>query len=176
MSRAAADQGRVIRLPVHMVERVNAARAVYRSLLRRGITYPTDAQTAEGLQTTTEDVESLLALARDIWSLDALIEHDLIEVVGGHPTASDGVEVEVEDGFRLTGVGTALMLLPERDADMVARRFGIGEYDEQTLDEVGRVWGVTRERVRQVVNKRLPELRAGLVDWTDNGLGVDGTA
>jgi RNA polymerase primary sigma factor len=161
VTRALADQGRLIRLPVHVsdqVRRVMRARRVLGQKLNRE---PTTAEIAAESTLPEKRVIELLEIVDDAVSLETPIP-------GGDSLYGDLVENETADGpdeaasesFRAAELDDALARLEPRLRELLERRFGLAGHPSQTLDEIGRSLGVTRERVRQLETRALRELRA----------------
>ena len=160
VTRALADQGRTIRLPVHVVERVQQLGAAERSLLRRLGRDPTLGELAEELEWTTEAVENLMQQRQHTVSLETPIgeeESTLEDFVQG-PSAWTPDEVAVRLLTR-EDVERALEDLAPRLRLLLSLRFGLFDDRSRTLEEVGQTLGVTRERVRQLERQALNQLR-----------------
>lgn len=173
VTRGLADQGRMIRLPVHMVEQIQKILAAQRGAAVQGHT-PTYAELGQLTSQSADKVEYLLSLDRPAHSLDYLVP----DGKGGlEPMADqlvDPTDVDVVD--RIAGeqlkaeVHAVLDTLTERQAGVIAMRFGIDDGEEKTLDAIGKVYGVTRERIRQIESKTMallkePERSASLRDY-----------
>ncbi|WP_353711468.1 sigma-70 family RNA polymerase sigma factor [Arthrobacter sp. K5] len=162
VTRALADQGRLIRLPVHMVEQIHKVLAVQRSAAMEGITC-TIEEVAHRAGTTASKVEYLLNLDRLVYSLDVLVP----DCRGGlEPLAEqlvDPLDVDVVEGIakeQLTvQIHTILDTFTEREAGVIAMRFGLTDGEHKTLDEIGKIYGVTRERIRQIEKKTMDLLK-----------------
>lgn len=162
VTRALADQGRLIRLPVHMVEQIHKVLAVQRSAAMEGITC-TIEEIAHRADTTASKVEYLLKLDKLVYSLDVLVPDGR----GGlEPLAEqllDPLDVDVVEGIaneQLTAqIHTILDTFTEREAGVVAMRFGLTDGEHKTLDEIGKIYGVTRERIRQIEKKTMDLLK-----------------
>jgi RNA polymerase primary sigma factor len=161
ISRALADQGRTIRIPVHMVETSKRLSQVSRRLVQELGREPTDEELAAGMDTTVAQVRQVLELAREPLSMETPIGEegdsqlgDLIE----DRNAQSPMEAALDAGLRAQ-VGAILEGLTPREQRVLRMRFGIGEKSEHTLEEVGRDFNVTRERIRQIEAKALGKLR-----------------
>jgi RNA polymerase primary sigma factor len=160
VSRAVADKARTIRIPVHMFERMNKVGQVERQLVQRLGREPRPAEIAEELGLTTEQVREILRMAqlpvslekplgeREDSKLGDLVKDELAE----SPLDATSVSLRRED------VKHALSALPERERRVIELRFGLHGGQPRTLDEVGRTFGVTRERIRQIENSTLKTL------------------
>ena len=161
ISRGIAQQGRIVRLPVHVAEQVNQVSAVRRTLERRLGREPELVEIADELGLTEEQVIDLLRLARDHVSLDAPIEADgdtaLGDLLARDTTPGpDEVVLDAEDRARLDNL---LDSLDERSADVVRRRYGLLDGRQAKLADIASVWGITAERVRQIERQAIAKLR-----------------
>jgi len=162
ISRGIAQQGRIVRLPVHVAEQVNQVSAVRRTLERRLGREPEIAEIAEELAVSVDAIVDLLRLARDHVSLDAPIEQDGDTALGdllARETAPgpDEMVLDAEDRARLEGM---LSSLDERSADVVRRRYGLLDGRQAKLSDIAAVWGMTSERVRQIERHAISKLRS----------------
>ena len=161
ISRAIADQSRTIRVPVHMVENSNKLTRTARVLVQELGREPTPEELAEAMDFSVEKVRSVLRLAKEPLSLETPIGDE------GDTHLGDFVEderaISPADGamarLREEQVGSVLHTLAPREEKIVRMRFGIGEKSERTLEEVGREFRVTRERIRQIEAKALKKLQ-----------------
>jgi RNA polymerase primary sigma factor len=161
ITRALADQGRLIRLPVHVSDQVRRVMRVRRMLAQRLNREPTVAEIAAESTLPEGRVVGLLDIVDDAVSLES-------PIAGGDSLYGDLVENEEADGpdtvasehFRAEELEHALGRLEPRLRELLERRFGLAGHNAQTLDEIGRSLGVTRERVRQLETRALRELRA----------------
>jgi len=166
VTRGLADQGRMIRLPVHMVEQVQKVLAAQHEATLRGFTL-TPAELGKLTGHSAEKVEYLLGLDRPAYSLDYLVP----DGKGGlEPLADQLVDqlvdpMDVDVVERIAGeqpnaeVHAVLDTLTEREAGVIAMRFGLDDGEEKTLDAIGKVYGVTRERIRQIESKTMALLK-----------------
>jgi RNA polymerase primary sigma factor len=162
VTRAIADKGRTIRIPVHMVEKLNKVVHVERQLIQQLGREPTPDEIARELDTTAREVRDVLRMAQQPISLE--------KPVGEEDDSSLGDFVEdqtVESPFeqaaerlRRENLHRALAALPEREREVIEMRFGITGERPYTLEEVGRAFNVTRERIRQIENHTLKKLEA----------------
>jgi RNA polymerase primary sigma factor len=161
LQRSLADQGRTIRVPVHMTEQINRALRIRRDLAQQLGRDPTSAEIAEALGLTKERVEQILRYGREPVSLDAPVGDDGDSVFGDFiedvdaPTATDSIDFALLQA-RLRAV---LSTVPERSAAVVRLRYGLDDGRPRTLEEVGRELDLTRERIRQIERETLRELR-----------------
>jgi RNA polymerase primary sigma factor len=161
VSRAVADQGRTIRVPVHMGDQLNRMRRVQLRLTQELGREPTIEELAAGMETTPDKVETLLEIARRPVSLETPIDED------GDSTFGDFVEdvnspapaEEVATNLLHEQLNNALDRLPQREAQILRLRYGLEDGRVYTLEEVGQAIGVTRERVRQLEAQALNRLR-----------------
>lgn len=162
ISRGIAQQGRIVRLPVHVAEQVNQVSAVRRTLERRLGREPELVEIADELGLTEEQVIDLLRLARDHVSLDAPVEEDGDTALGDllareMSPGPDEMVLDAEDRARLDGM---LSALDERSADVVRRRYGLVDGRQAKLADIAAVWGITAERVRQIERHAIAKLRS----------------
>jgi RNA polymerase primary sigma factor len=161
VSRAVADQGRTIRVPVHMGDQLNRMRRVQMRLTQELGRDPSMEELAIGMETTPDKVENLLEIARRPVSLETPIDED------GDSTFGDFVEdinspapaEEVANNLLHEQLKAALDRLPPREAQILRLRYGLEDGRVYTLEEVGQAIGVTRERVRQLEAQALNRLR-----------------
>ena len=161
VSRAVADQGRTIRVPVHMGDQLNRMRRVQLQLLQELGREPKIDELARSMDTTPDKVENLLEISRRPVSLETPIDDegdstfgDFVEDITS-PVPSD----EVATHLLHTQLQQALDRLPEREAQILRLRYGLADGRVYTLEEVGNTIGVTRERVRQLEAQALNRLR-----------------
>ena len=161
VSRAVADQGRTIRVPVHMGDQLNRMRRVQLKLLQELGRDPKIEELAEGMETTPEKVENLLEISRRPVSLETPIDDEGDSTFGdfvedaNSPAPSD----EVATHLLQEQLQQALDKLPSREAQILRLRYGLADGRVYTLEEVGQTIGVTRERVRQLEAQALNRLR-----------------
>lgn len=161
VSRAVADQGRTIRVPVHMGDQLNRMRRVQLRLLQELGRDPKIDELAEGMETTPEKVENLLEISRRPVSLETPIDDEGDSTFGdfvedsNSPAPSD----EVTTHLLQEQLQQALDKLPAREAQILRLRYGLADGRVYTLEEVGQTIGVTRERVRQLEAQALNRLR-----------------
>ena len=161
VTRALADQSRTIRIPVHMVESVNRVTRCQRQLVQELSREPTLEEVAERTEMEPHRVQEILRLGQDTISLQAPISEgedfslsDLVEDQGAVPPADAAARILLNEAVKL-----ALSELSERERELIRLRFGLEDGRSRTLEEVGKVFGVTRERVRQIEAKTLLKLR-----------------
>jgi RNA polymerase primary sigma factor len=162
VTRAIADKARTIRIPVHMVEKLNKVVHIERQLVQRLGREPRPDEIAEELEMTTEEVREILRMSQLPISLEKPIGEEEESELG------DFVEDESAESpfdtatlsLRREDVEHALSALPERERQVIELRFGLSGAQPCTLEEVGRAFGVTRERIRQIENNTLKKLES----------------
>ncbi len=161
ITRAIADQARTIRIPVHMVESMHKVQRQQRQLMQELERYPTIEELAEKVDMPPQRVREILRIAQDPLSLDS--------PVGEEDDSNLADFIEDQHAIMPADVATANSLseqimsalddLSDREKEVVRLRFGLDGDQPQTLEEVGRQFGVTRERIRQIESKTLAKLR-----------------
>ena len=161
ITRAIADQARTIRIPVHMVELMNRLVRTQRQMAQELEREPTIDELAEKVDLPTERVREILRIAQDPVSLDSPVgDEDDVNVGDFIPDSAAEAPLEVATRRMLAkAVEEALDDLTEREKEVVRMRFGLVDGQAKTLEEVGREFGVTRERIRQIEAKTLAKLR-----------------
>jgi RNA polymerase primary sigma factor len=161
LQRAIADQGRTIRVPVHMVEQINKALRVKRDLATELSREPTFAELGAVLEMTAERVEEILGYGRETLSLETPVGDDGTATFGEFIEDADApIAADVVDfGLLQDRLRSVLGTLPDRSAAVMRMRFGLDDGRARTLDEVGKELGLTRERIRQIERDTLRELR-----------------
>ncbi|MCW2680194.1 MAG: rpoD, partial [Frankiales bacterium] len=161
ITRAKADQARTIRIPVHMVEQINKLTRVQREMLQELGREPTPEELAKELDMTPEKVVEIQGYAREPVSLETTIGDDQDSSLGDFIEDADApVAAEVVSyGLMQEQLGEVLRTLTDREAAVVKMRFGLVDGQPRTLDEIGREFGLTRERIRQIESKTLSKLR-----------------
>jgi RNA polymerase primary sigma factor len=176
ITRAIADQARTVRLPVHVIENVNKYRKALDSLIVELSREPTSAELAERMGVSVTAVEQLQeALSREPISLERPLSQeregtleDVIEAVAATPLEEAAAELLRDD------LSNALQILPPREREIITLRFGLRGTAPLTLEEVGKHFNLTRERVRQLEARAMshlresPEMRS-LVEYLHNG-------
>jgi len=163
ISRGMADQGRTIRLPVHLVEQVNKLSRLKRELHQQLGRDATMAELAEESGIPEEKIGDLLDHARDPVSLDMPVASDEEAPLGDfiEDSESTSAEAQVVAGFMHEDINKVLRTLDEREQSVVRLRYGLDDGRPRTLDEIGRVFGISRERVRQIERDSMAKLRVG---------------
>ena len=175
ITRAIADQARTIRIPVHMVESINKVHRISRQMMQELEREPTIEEVAAKVDITPDRVREIMRISQDPLSLDSPIGEtddsnlsDFIEDTQADAPAEMAARMMLGDA-----VVEALDELSDREKDVVRLRFGITDGQARTLEEVGKEFGVTRERIRQIEAKTLAKLRnpnrsQKLRDYLDN--------
>ena len=162
VTRAIADKGRTIRIPVHMVEKLNKVVHVERQLVQQLGREPTSEEIAAELETNVREVRDVLRMAQQPVSLEKPIGEEEESELGDFvedQTAESPFELASER-LRRENLRRALAALPEREREVIEMRFGLTGERPFTLEEVGRAFNVTRERIRQIENHTLKKLEA----------------
>jgi RNA polymerase primary sigma factor len=161
ITRAMADQARTIRIPVHMVEVINKLARVQRQMLQDLGREPTPEELAHELDMTPEKVVEVQKYGREPISLHTPLGEDGDSEFGDLIEDSEAIVPAEAVNFTLLQeqLVSVLDTLTEREAGVVSMRFGITDGQSKTLDEIGRVYGVTRERIRQIESKTMSKLR-----------------
>src|SRR5687767_6704699 len=162
VTRAIADKARTIRIPVHMVEKLNKVVHIERQLVQRLGREPRPEEIADELEITLEEVREIMRMSQLPVSLEKPIGEEEESELG------DFVEDESAESpfdtatlaLRREDIETALSSLPERERKVIELRFGLKGEGPRTLEEVGRAFGVTRERIRQIENNTLKKLES----------------
>ena len=160
ITRAIADQARTIRIPVHMVETINKVLRVQRQMLQELGREPTVEEVADRVDMSSDRVRDILRVSQETVSLEQPIGDDDFSL---SDLIEDETAVAPSDAATLTllnkAVHDALSELSDRERRVVRMRFGLDDGQMRTLEEVGREFGVTRERIRQIESKTLAKLR-----------------
>ena len=162
MTRAIADKARTIRIPVHMVEKLNKVVHIERQLVQRLGREPRPDEIAEELEMTTDEVREILRMAQHPISLEKPIGEEEDSELGDF-VEDDSAESPFDSAslqLRRSDIENALSSLPERERRVIELRFGLDGEPPCTLEEVGKAFGVTRERIRQIENNTLKRLES----------------
>ncbi|MBB6000422.1 RNA polymerase primary sigma factor [Streptomonospora salina] len=161
ITRAMADQARTIRIPVHMVEVINKLARVQRQMLQDLGREPTPEELAKELDMTPEKVVEVQKYGREPISLHTPLGEDGDSEFGDLIEDSEAIQPGEAVSFTLLQeqLHSVLDTLSEREAGVVSMRFGLTDGQPKTLDEIGKVYGVTRERIRQIESKTMSKLR-----------------
>jgi RNA polymerase primary sigma factor len=159
VARALADKGRTIRMPVHIVERLQKMNRAERTLWAVLGREPTLEEIAEEANLPLQQAKEVRAAARASTSLDAPVGEADDAVLGDFVPGEEPLpDEQVEDSLRSQTLATALRALPERHRNVVVLRYGLDDAEPKTLEEIGRRLGLTRERVRQIEVEALKRL------------------
>jgi RNA polymerase primary sigma factor len=161
VTRAIADKARTIRIPVHMAEKLNRVIHAERQLIQQLGREPTPAEIATELELPSSEVREILRMAQQPISLEKPVGDeddsalaDFVEDVGAESPFETASE-----SLRRESVGRVLAVLPRREREVLEMRYGITGGRSRTLEEVGRAFNITRERVRQIENRTLKKLQ-----------------
>ena len=161
VTRAIADKARTIRIPVHMVEKLNRVTHVERQLVQRLGREPEPEEIAAELEWSVREVRDILRLSQLPVSLEKPVgDEDESEL--GDLVADDTAESPFEratESLQREDIQRALDALPDRERHVIELRFGLRGHEPMTLEEVGRAFGVTRERIRQIETNTLRKLK-----------------
>ncbi|NET48749.1 MAG: RNA polymerase sigma factor, RpoD/SigA family [Merismopedia sp. SIO2A8] len=162
ITRTIANDARTIRLPIHIVEKLNKLKKVHRELRRTLQRNPTEVELAESLKISLENVRNLQQVRRQSLSLNHRVgkgeDTELLELLEDGNTQSP--ENQMSDSMMRQDIAGVLSdVLTEREKDIIALRYGLTTGEPRTLEEVGRVFNLSRERVRQIQTKAMRKLR-----------------
>ncbi len=160
VTRAIADKARTIRIPVHMVEKLNKVVHVERQLVQEFGREPVPEEIAAELQWTAREVKDILRIAQLPVSLEKPIGEEEDSELGDfvEDEAAESPFERASENLRRENVRRALEALPPREREVIEMRYGLKGHKARTLEEVGRAFGVTRERIRQIENNTLKKL------------------
>ena len=174
ITRAIADQARTIRIPVHMVETINKLYRTSRRLMQELGREPSSEEIGEELEIEPERVREIFKIAQDVTSLEAPVGEDKESFLGDFIPDEGSLSPVDQASKQLLKdhLDEVLATLSDREAKVLKLRFGLEENNQMTLEEVGKVFGVTRERIRQIEAKALrklkhPSRRKKLQDYLD---------
>jgi RNA polymerase primary sigma factor len=162
VTRAIADKGRTIRIPVHMVEKLNKVIHIERQLVQELGREPTPDEIARELECTSREVRDILRMSQQPVSLEKPIGEEEDSALGDFiedATAESPFEIASKN-LRDENVCRALAVLPRREREVIEMRFGLTGGRPRTLEEVGQAFNVTRERIRQIENHTLKKLES----------------
>ena len=161
ITRSIADQARTIRIPVHMIETINKLNRISRQMLQEKGREPTPEELASKMGLPEEKIRKVMKIAKEPISLETPVGDDDDSHLGDFiEDSSIVVEAEAATSESLkNAINGVLDEMPPREAQVLRMRFGIGMPSDHTLEEVGRQFGVTRERIRQIEAKALRKLR-----------------
>jgi RNA polymerase primary sigma factor len=161
VTRAIADKARTIRIPVHMVEKLNRVTHVERQLVQRLGREPEPAEIAAELKISVREVRDILRVAQMPVSLEKPVGDEEESELGDF-VADESMEEPFDsatENLQREDIQRALNALPERERQVIELRYGLRGHEPLTLEEVGRAFGVTRERIRQIENNTLKKLK-----------------
>ncbi len=166
ITRALADKARTIRIPVHLVETINRLRAISQRLTQRLGRKPTDEEIAAEANVTVEKINEIKKVVKDTISLETPIGKEEDSRLGDFiiDREAPGPASAVASLLLQEEIRGILGTLSERERQVVELRFGIGDGHVHTLEEIGRLFGVTRERVRQIEGKALAKLKHAMTE------------
>jgi RNA polymerase primary sigma factor len=161
ITRAIADQARTIRIPVHMVETINKLVRIQRQLLQDLGREPTDEEIGEQMEMSPEKVREIRKISQEPVSLETPVGEEDDSALGDFIEDSEAVVPLERASFRLLQeqLESVLHTLSEREKEVIRLRFGLVDGQPRTLEDVGKKFGVTRERIRQIESKTLSKLR-----------------
>src|SRR5881227_295289 len=162
VTRAIADKGRTIRIPVHMVEKLNKVVHVKRQLVQELGREPNPEEIARELECTTREVRDILRMSQQPVSLEKPVGDEEESELGDFVEDQNAVSPFelASENLRKENVHRALAALPQREREVIEMRFGLTGGRPRTLEEVGRAFNVTRERIRQIENHTLKKLES----------------
>ena len=161
ISKALADQSRAIRIPPHIIEKLSRLGKITNELTIELEREPTVKEIAARMGEKEEDVKKWRAIVKDPISIDQSI-NDEDDATLADLVADDSIESPIEDIHQeeiAKKIGAVLSTLDQREADIIARRFGIGNQKAQTLEDIGLTYGLSKERIRQIEEKAMKKLR-----------------
>lgn len=161
ISRALSDHSRTIRIPANMVELLSKVKKATAELIQKNEKQPSDEEIAEYLGVEVDKVQTVMDISQAITSLDIPVDDDgetsIGDLIADHSAENPLANLMREANLQI--VETVLNTLSSKEADVLRMRFGINADKPMTLEEVGKHYGVTRERIRQVENKAIRKLR-----------------
>jgi RNA polymerase primary sigma factor len=162
VTRAIADKGRTIRIPVHMVEKLNKVVQVERQLVQSLGREPTPEEIADNLDCTPREVRDILRMSQQPISLERPVGEEDESELGDFVEDENAISPFelASENLRRENVRRALAALPQREREVIEMRFGLTGGRPRTLEEVGRAFNVTRERIRQIENHTLKKLES----------------
>ncbi len=178
IERAIINQSRTVRLPVHIADDVNKMFRCTRELVRKLNREPSAREVAEKMEVDIAHVRRLMVLEKKIYSIEQHMgeENDFSLLDTMEDTSGVSAAELIENLNKYEVVAPMFETLPDNEKNILALRFGLDDQEPQTLDTIGRIYGVTRERIRQIearaldrLRTRLEELQAGVVDLAAAG-------
>lgn len=171
VERAIMNQGRTIRLPIHIVKELNTYLRAARTLTQQLDHEPTSEEIALLVDKPLEDIQRIMELQRDVASIDVPVsegDKSLVDIIADED--NDDPQMLLQNSDLVAKLDKILNYLPDRQREVIARRFGLRGYERETLEEVGRNIHLTRERVRQIQFEAMKRLREMLLE---NGIDQD---
>jgi RNA polymerase primary sigma factor len=161
ITRAIADQARTIRIPVHMVETINKLIRTARKKAQELGREPTAEEIGEEMEMNSDRVREIFKIAQETTSLEKPVGDDENSLLGDfiEDTSQPAPDVQASKQLLKENIEEVLVTLSDREARVLKMRFGLDGYRPMTLEEVGREFGVTRERIRQIEAKALRKLK-----------------
>ncbi len=161
VSRALADKARTIRIPVHMVERMNKVINAERQLIQELGREPSAVEIAAALECSVPEVRDILRLSQQPISLEKPVSDDDNSALGDfvEDVSAESPFETASAAMRREGIARVLSSLPHREREVIEMRYGISGERARTLEEVGRAFNITRERVRQIESRTLKKLQ-----------------
>ncbi len=161
ISYAIADQTRNIRIPPHIIKLINSIQRVEQNLLQEKKRKPTQEEVAKILNIDIKKIKNAYSWIKDTTSLDIVIGNDEDATIGSliedKSTESDFLSIEKKETSEV--IENVLNTLSEREKTVIIKRFGLGGHKAETLDEIGKTLGLSKERIRQIENSALRKLR-----------------
>jgi len=171
VERAIMNQGRTIRLPIHIVKELNTYLRAARTLTQQLDHEPTSEEIATLVDKPLEDIQRIMDLQRDVSSIDVPVsegDKSLVEIIADED--NDDPQLLLQSSDLVSKLDKILNYLPERQREVIARRFGLRGYERETLEEVGKNIHLTRERVRQIQFEAMKHLKEMLLE---NGINKE---
>jgi len=160
ITRSIADQARTIRIPVHMIETINKLNRISRQILQETGQEPSPEELAELMEMPEEKVRKVMKIAKEPISMETTVGEDQDTTLGEFVEGDAESPIDYATGTGLReAMGEILQTLTPREAKVLRMRFGISMNTDHTLEEVGKQFDVTRERIRQIEAKALRKLR-----------------
>jgi RNA polymerase primary sigma factor len=166
ITRALADKARTIRIPVHLVETLNRLRAISSRLTQQLGRRPTDEEIAAAAEITMEKLADVKKVVKDTISLETPIGQEEESRLGDFivDREAPGPAAAVVEMLMCADVRSVLGVLNAREREVITMRFGLNDGEVHTLEDIGKRFGVTRERVRQIEGKALGKLRQTMLE------------
>jgi RNA polymerase nonessential primary-like sigma factor len=171
VERAIMNQGRTIRLPIHIVKELNTYLRAARTLTQQLAHEPTSEEIATLVDKPLEDIQRIMDLQRDVSSIDVPVsdgDKSLVEIIADED--NDDPQLLLQSSDLVSKLDKILNYLPDRQREVIARRFGLRGYERETLEEVGKNIHLTRERVRQIQFEAMKHLKEMLLE---NGINKE---